>query len=120
MAAVPSVPFPFKGSDNAGYSGQTLPLDAAGNVVVADAAGTAAIVATGPGTDGFAVTPSDTVNFTTNARSLYVGVAGDVAVVTPAGTVLLHKNVPAGAILPISAKRVSATNTTASSILGYL
>lgn len=80
----------------------------------------AAIAATGPGSGGFAVTPSDSANFSSNARSLYVGVAGDVAVVTPAGTVLLHKNVPAGAILPISASRVNATNTTAASILGYL
>lgn len=32
MAAVPSVPFPFKGSDTNTYSGNTVPLDAGGNV----------------------------------------------------------------------------------------
>lgn len=80
----------------------------------------AAVVATGPGSDGFTVTPSDTVNFTKNARALYVGSSGDVSLLTPAGTTLLHKNVPAGAVLPIGAARVNATNTTASSILGYI
>lgn len=32
MAAVPSVPFPFKGSDTNTYSGNTVPIDAAGAV----------------------------------------------------------------------------------------
>ena len=73
-----------------------------------------------PGSDGFSITPSDTNNFVSIARSLYVGVAGDVAVVTPAGTVLVHKGVQAGAILPIMARRINATGTTASSIIGYL
>lgn len=34
MAAVPSVAFPFKGSDTNSYAGQTVPLDAGGNVPV--------------------------------------------------------------------------------------
>lgn len=38
MAAVPSVAFPFKGSDTNSYSGQTVPLDAGGNVPVSLAA----------------------------------------------------------------------------------
>lgn len=34
MAAVPSVAFPFKGSDTNSYTGQTVPLDAGGNLPV--------------------------------------------------------------------------------------
>lgn len=34
MAAVPSVAFPFKGSDSASYSGQTVPLVAGGQAAV--------------------------------------------------------------------------------------
>lgn len=80
----------------------------------------AAIAATGPGTDGFAVTPSDTASFTTNARSLYVGVAGDVTILTPGGTTLLFKNAPAGAVLPVQVKRVNATATTATNLIGLV
>ena len=54
MAAVPSVAFPFKGSDTNSYAGQTVPLDAGGNVPVSLAnqplpagASTAALQTTG-------------------------------------------------------------------------
>jgi hypothetical protein len=80
----------------------------------------AAIVATGPGTDAFSVAPSDTANFTANARSLYVGTAGDVVVVTPGGSVVTFKAVPAGTTLPVIAKRVNFTATTASNIVGLV
>ncbi|SFM82714.1 spike base protein, RCAP_Rcc01079 family [Methylobacterium pseudosasicola] len=80
----------------------------------------AAIAATGPGTDAFAVTTSDSTNFTTNARSIYVGGAGDVTIVTPANTVVTFKAVPVGSILPVQAKRVNATATTASNLVGLI
>lgn len=73
-----------------------------------------------PASDAFAVTPSDSVNFTTAARSLYVGVTGNVTVVTPAGTVVLFTAVPAGTVLPIEAQRVNATGTAASGIVGLV
>ena len=71
-----------------------------------------------PASDGFAVTPHDSTNFTNNARALFVGVGGDVVVVTPAGTALTFKNVPDGTILPVAAKRVNSTSTTATDIIG--
>lgn len=73
-----------------------------------------------PASDAFAVTPSDSVNFTNGARSLYVGVTGNVAVVTPAGTVVTFTAVPAGTVLPVEASRVNATGTTATSIVGLI
>ena len=84
------------------------------------AANIAAIAATGPGTDAFAITTSDSANFTTNARSIYVGGAGDVTIVTPANTVVTFKAVPVGSILPVQAKRVNATATTATSLVGLI
>lgn len=65
-----------------------------------------------------AVTKSDTVNFTGGAaRALYVGGAGDVAVVLKSGTAVTFVGVPAGTILPVECKRVNSTSTTATSIV---
>ena len=66
-----------------------------------------------PAQGHFAVTPSDTVDFTVVARSLFVAVAGDVTVVAYDGTVALY-TVPAGAIIPVVCRRVNDTGTDAS------
>jgi len=70
--------------------------------------------------DARAVTPSDSgiVSF----FGLYVGVAGDVAVMTsaqgPSGTPVVFSAVPAGGIVPVCICKVMATDTTASGIVG--
>lgn len=64
-----------------------------------------------------AVTPSNTVNFSNLTRGIYVGVSGDVAVVMNDDAVIVFKNMNAGSILPIRAKRVNLTNTTATDIV---
>ncbi len=66
----------------------------------------------------FAITKSDTVNFTVNVRGIYVGGTGDVVVVTPDGDAITFVGVPAGTILPVRAKRVNSTSTTATSMVG--
>lgn len=72
-------------------------------------------------TGGFAVTPSDTVNFTMKARALYIGGAG-----TGTLTVLLNKDspdtlafagIPVGTIIPIECWRVNATGTGVTNIV---
>lgn len=73
-----------------------------------------------PATDYFTVTPSDTTNFTTAARALYVGSGGTIAAVNQAGTVVNFEGVPTGAVLPVVTIRVNSTNTTAASIVGLL
>jgi hypothetical protein len=73
--------------------------------------------ATVPAKGAEAVTPHDTNVFTSLARALYVGAAGDVAVTTPAGDNVTFVGVPAGYILPVQVWRVLATGTTASSIV---
>ena len=49
----------------------------------------------------------------------YVGTTGDVAVITNKDTTLTFKNVPAGAIIPVHIKKILATGTTASNIVGF-
>jgi hypothetical protein len=70
-----------------------------------------------PAAHAVAVTPHDTTLLTTPSRSLYVGTAGNVTVLTVGGETVAFNNVPAGAILPIRAARVNNTGTTASDIV---
>lgn len=70
--------------------------------------------------DSEEITKSDTVDFTKGngvARGIYVGGAGDVAVVHPDDTVTVFESVPAGTILPVFAKRVNSTSTSASKMV---
>lgn len=72
--------------------------------------------ATDPAVGAVAVTPSDSA--TNNARALYIGVSGDVAVVTRGKTAsVVFKSVPVG-VLPVQVTKVLATGTTATNILG--
>lgn len=67
---------------------------------------------------GEAVTPHDSTNFAQTTRSLYVGGAGNVVVVFGSDdAAITFTAVPAGTILPVRAKRVNLTGTTATSIV---
>jgi hypothetical protein len=71
---------------------------------------------TDPAQGAFAVTPSDSTVI--QARALYVGVAGDVAVVTEGRDAsVVFKAAPVG-ILPVQVTKVLSTGTTATNILG--
>lgn len=71
----------------------------------------------GIASDAFAITPHDTN--TQQAKALYVGTAGNVAVVTEDGTTVTFAAVPAGRDLAVRVLRVLSTGTTAGSIVGY-
>ena len=73
---------------------------------------------TSPAEKAVAVVTSDTAPLTIPARALYVGGAGNVAIV-PIGqtTPVTFPGVQAGTILPIAARLVMATGTTATSIV---
>ena len=71
-----------------------------------------------PATNHFAVTPANTGEFTDVARALYVGVGGDVSVVSLNDQTVVYKNAPSGTIIPIRCKRVNSTGTTATDIVG--
>ena len=63
------------------------------------------------------VTTSDTVDLTSVARGLYIGVGGNVNVVMPDGSTVLFVGCGSGTILPVNVRRVMATSTTATSIV---
>jgi hypothetical protein len=72
---------------------------------------------TAPAAGAFAITTSDTGNF--YATALYVGTGGDVKVDTEADdSAVTFTGVPSGSVLPVRVKRVYATGTTASNIVG--
>lgn len=72
--------------------------------------------------DRIACTPSDFDGtefsiFKPMSGLLYVGGAGDLAVVTDGGDAVTFSAVPAGSFLPVHIKQVKATDTTATEIL---
>ena len=70
-----------------------------------------------PAKSAAAVTPADGADLGTVARSLYVGGGGDVKVDMAGSGTVTFVAVPAGSILPVRAKRVYATGTTATNIV---
>lgn len=67
-------------------------------------------------TDAFTVSLDAAIH----AKSLRVGTAGNVNLVTQAGNTVLVKAVQAGETLPIAVSKVLTTSTTASDIIGYI
>lgn len=63
------------------------------------------------------ITPSDTASNV--CSGLYIGEAGDVAVVGENGVGVTFTAVPVGTILPIRCARVLATGTTAGGLVGF-
>lgn len=68
--------------------------------------------------DGFDITPSNDTDLAVNAAGIYVGVTGDVKLITEQGTTLTFKAVPAGTVVPMDTRRVLATGTTATVLIG--
>lgn len=72
-----------------------------------------------PAANGFAITPSNSADLPHTIRALYIGAAGDVMVdFVTSGTNVLIKGCTAGTVLPFQVKRVYATGTTATNLLG--
>ena len=68
-------------------------------------------------TDAALVTRSDSADLPRSSLSLYIGGAGNVRVTTVQGTDIVFTAVPVGTVLPIQARRVWLTNTTATLIV---
>lgn len=68
---------------------------------------------------GYAVTPSDSVNFANGpCEALYVGgTGGTVVAVLPGGAAITFSGAVAGAMYPVKAIRVNNTSTTATGIV---
>lgn len=71
----------------------------------------------GPARHAAAVTPNDGADLPYAARSLYVGGAGDLSIVTVGGETVTLAGVQAGTIVPLCVARVRSASTTATSIL---
>lgn len=65
-----------------------------------------------------AAAPSDAVDFARLSRAVFIGGAGDVALVTEDGVVLVY-TVPAGTVIPGRFRRVNLTGTTATQIRAW-
>ena len=73
-----------------------------------------------PATDAFAITPDDVAELTYITRAIYVGWNGDIVAKMKDGTTVTFQNCVAGSILPIRARQVYATDTTASGLIGLI
>lgn len=72
----------------------------------------------GTSTKSFAITPHDSTNFTLDCRYIFCGAAGNVALVNIDDAVVTYA-VLAGAYILCAAKRVNATGTTATGLVGH-
>lgn len=71
-----------------------------------------------PAGNAAAITPSDSADLSVDARSIYVGVGGDIALIPIGGrTAVTFKNAAAGSVIPVQTARVMSTNTTATNLV---
>ncbi len=69
-----------------------------------------------PAADAEVIVPSDSAN-QGPFRALYIGVTGDITLVTLGGNTVLFKAVPVG-VLQVGCSRVNSTATTATYVVG--
>lgn len=72
---------------------------------------------TAPGRDAAAISPDDLSDLAVLPRALFVGQGGSLALRMAGGQDVVFQGVQAGTILPVRARRVMATGTTAAAIL---
>ena len=77
------------------------------------------VSAMGSARDVVEITPDDNTVLS-DIVGLYVGTGGNVAIKGESGVAVTLVGVPTGTILPIRAKNVMATNTTATDIVGFV
>lgn len=71
-----------------------------------------------PARAGAVLTPDDAVDLAVVTRAVYVGGGGTLAVELADGDTVTFAGVPTGAVLPVRLKRLLATGTSASGIVG--
>jgi len=73
-----------------------------------------------PAIDAFDVTPDDATDLPEVTRAIYIGVGGDLAIVTKEGGAVTLANLQAGTVLPLRVRAVRATGSTAQNIVGLV
>jgi hypothetical protein len=71
-----------------------------------------------PAYAGFSITPNDSTDLAEVTRALYIGGSGAVRVVMASGQTVTFAVVAASMVLPIRVRRVLATGTTATNLVG--
>jgi hypothetical protein len=71
-----------------------------------------------PASSAFAITPHNTTLFDYATRAIYVGGDGNISVLTVNGDTVTFVGCVAGTLIPIRARRVNSTGTTALNLVG--
>jgi hypothetical protein len=73
-----------------------------------------------PSSDLVTITPSDVTEFNSPIRRIYVGTAGNVSITTEDGTTHVFQSVAASFYIGDAfIRKVNATGTTASNLIGF-
>lgn len=73
---------------------------------------------TAPVRRGFAISASNSTDLAAEIRAIYVGGAGDLAAVLSSGDEVSFVGLAGGTVLPVRVRRVKATGTSATYLLG--
>lgn len=79
---------------------------------------TGAVGGESPAVNAVAITPNDGTDLVTVTRGIYIGGAGNLAVVMSSGDAVTFTALAVGVIHPLRIARVKSTNTTATLIIG--
>lgn len=71
-----------------------------------------------PAQRGFAVTPNDAADLAAETRGLWVGGSGDLVLVLASGDEVTLAGAVGGSVLPLRIRRIKATGTTATQLVG--
>jgi ethanolamine utilization microcompartment shell protein EutS len=74
----------------------------------------------GPAIGVLVITPSNTANLAGSPRAIWVGGAGDVAVEMIDGSTGVLAGILAGTLMPVRVRKVLATGTTATGLVGLI
>ena len=73
---------------------------------------------TAPARRAFAITASDTNDLAAETRAIYVGSAGDLVAVLSSGDEVTFAGLGGGTLLPVRARRIKASGTSAGQLVG--
>jgi hypothetical protein len=71
-----------------------------------------------PATGAISISPNDSSDLSYLVRAIYVGGDGNITLVTTDNQTVTFIGLVAGTILPVRAKRVNSTDTTATNLIG--
>ena len=73
-----------------------------------------------PASDAFSITPDDNIALPHITRAIYIGGPGTIHVVMQSDIEISFAGLPAGMVLPIRAKKIKATGTDATDLVGLV